>query len=324
MYSIELPFNPLRQSLYTPEELFEGFDSTDPTSYAKCADVGILSYFVRMGSNPTQDPGASTLESLHDNSISKAIQGLMAQHSKVVAIMGGHGMKRDDAAYAGVAHIAYALSRAGFLLASGGGPGAMEATHLGALFSKRGVGELDGAINTLKTSAPALPSNANKLVDPQGKIDPVIAAALHSWLVPAFKVLNSLPSADRGLSLGVPTWLYGYEPTTPFATHSGKYFLNSLREDGLVTMGVSGIVYAEGSAGTVQEIFQDAAQNYYGTFYPMVFLSSPAKPTDHFWEKKLPVRPLIEALLGTKPGFNKVLFTDSESDVVSFFTSIAP
>src|SRR6185295_2615700 len=102
-------------------------------------------------------------------------------------------------------------------------------------------------------------------------------------------------------SLGVPTWLYGHEPTTPLATHIAKYFQNSVREDGLVTIAKSGIVYSEGSAGTVQEIFQDASQNYYGdAFYPMVFLSAPG--TD-YWSRTLPVRPLIEALLGKKPDY---------------------
>ena len=36
-----------------------------------------------------------------------------------------------------------------------------------------------------------------------------------------------------------------------------------------------GIIYAPGSAGTTQEIFQEAAQNHYGTFgyySPMIFL----------------------------------------------------
>src|SRR4051794_12027287 len=120
-------------------------------------------------------------------------------------------------------------------------------------------------------------------------------------------------------SLGIPTWLYGYEPTTPFATHSGKYFQNSIREDGLVTLGVKGIIYAEGSAGTIQEIFQDVAQNYYGTFFPMVFLGAPRQDGRKFWEDIKPVRPLIESLLGSKPKYNeKVLFTESKDEAVAF------
>lgn len=158
----------------------------------------------------------------------------------------------------------------------------------------------------------------DKLVDKSGAINPAIAADLHAWLAPALVIRHEVTAQNRGVSLGIPTWLYGFEPTTPFATHSGKYFQNSIREDGLVTMGVRGIVFAEGSAGTVQKIFQNAAQNYYKDFYPMVFLSSPAPKGEHFWEKTMPVRPLIEALLGAKKGFDKVLFTDSKEAVVEF------
>ena len=55
--------------------------------------------------------------------------------------MGGHGLKRSAGAYKDVAHIAYQLGNSGSLLSSGGGPGAMEATHLGALFSKRPIAD---------------------------------------------------------------------------------------------------------------------------------------------------------------------------------------
>ena len=231
-------------------------------------------------------------------------------------------MKRGDTAYKGIAHIACELARGGFLLTSGGGPGAMEATHLGALFSNQSTVELEAAIDKLSLVA-SLPPDVGQLVkkDGRGSVDSTIAKALHAWLAPAFGIRNAIPKRDRGISLGVPTWLYGYEPTTPFATYSAKYFQNSIREDGLVTMGVSGIIYAEGSAGTVQEIFQDAAQNFYNTFYPMVFLSSPAGRGQHFWEKTLPVRTLIEALLGSKPGFKNVLFTDACEEVVSFLNT---
>jgi len=239
----------------------------------------------------------------------------------VIAIMGGHGMKRGETSYRGISHIAHSLSADGFLLTSGGGPGAMEATHLGAFLSRRPIGELDDAIAELKKNAP-LPKDANKLVRKDGTIDLDIATQLHAWFAPALEIRNALAPENRGTSLGIPTWLYGFEPTTPFATHSAKYFQNSIREDGLVTIGVRGIVFAEGSAGTVQEIFQDASQNYYKNFYPMVFLSSPAPEKQHFWEKTLPVRPLIEALLGGKDEFKKnVLFTDDNDAVVAFLKS---
>jgi len=313
--SSALPFNPLRDALYTPGELFDAFDASDPSSYERCSDTAILRYFVRMGKNPARQTGAGTLEALHDNSISRAIQALLVQCPNVIAIMGGHGMVRGDRNYCEIARISHALTGRGFLLTSGGGPGAMEATHLGSLFYKRPLSQLNRAIRALRKSAAKLPKNAAELVRPDGSVDSAIARALHAWIAPALEVAQSLPAADRGISLGVPTWLYGFEPTTPFAAYSAKYFQNSIREDGLVTLGVKGIIFAEGSAGTVQEIFQDAAQNFYGTFYPMVFLSSPGK---RFWEEQLPVRPLIKALLGSHPGYKNVLFTDNADKVVSF------
>ena len=91
---------------------------------------------------------------------------------------------------------------------------------------------------------------------------------------PAYQIANAITSPYD--SLGIPTWHDGHEPTTPLATHIGKYFQNSIREDGLLALAKQGIVYAEGKAGTIQEIFQDGAQNYYKTFEyfsPMVLLS---------------------------------------------------
>ena len=115
---------------------------------------------------------------------------------------------------------------------------------------------------------------------PGGVVDADMLAALHRWQVPAFRLLDELDPAGRGESLAIPTWFYGHEPPTPFATYIAKYFSNPLREDGLLSIAVDGVVYAPGSAGTVQEIFQDAAQNVYRVvadrFSPMAFLDTDA------------------------------------------------
>lgn len=322
MATIGLPFNPLRDRLYTRDELFQGLSRTQPKSYAKCADIAILSYFARYGRTPnSRDARSAALEALHDNSISIATDAFLCNHRKIVAVMGGHGMARNTPGYAGVAQLSHRLSRLGFLVASGGGPGAMEAVHLGAFLSKNSEGVLQEMIGRLAPK-PNLPNNVAALVNHDGTIDEGIAALIHEWIMPALMICDEIGGADVGSSLGVPTWLYGYEPTTPFASDVAKYFQNSLREDGLVTLATHGIIYAEGSAGTVQEIFQDATQNYYGDFCPMVFLSSPAETGKHYWESTLPVRPLIEALLGKKPGFRKVLFTDSIETTIQFLTEV--
>jgi hypothetical protein len=98
---------------------------------------------------------------------------------------------------------------------------------------------------------------------------------------------------QKYVSLGIPTWLYGHEPSTPFATHIAKFFENSIREDSILTLAFGGIVYTPGSAGTMQEIFQDAVQNHYLSFgfsSPMIFLGS------RFWTEEMPVYPLLESL----------------------------
>ena len=61
----------------------------------------------------------------------------------------------------------------------------------------------------------------------------------------------------------------------PFATHYGKYFQNSIREEALVNNSRAGIVYAHGGGGTLREIFQDVELNFYAKtpeeFTPMIF-----------------------------------------------------
>ena len=134
------------------------------------------------------------------------------------------------------------------------------------------------------------------------------------WLATSFEVRRRWPQ-EKYESLGVPTWLYGHEPATPFATHIAKYFDNSIREDGILTIAKGGIIYSPGSAGTLQEIFQDAVQNHYLSFgyaSPMIFLDS------DYWTKQIPVYPLLEELLSKGRYKNLILtLSDDEADVIA-------
>jgi predicted Rossmann-fold nucleotide-binding protein len=116
-------------------------------------------------------------------------------------------------------------------------------------------------------------------------------------------------------SLGVPTWLYGHEPATPFATHIAKYFENAIREDGILTIAKGGIIYTPGSAGTMQEIFQDAVQNHYLSFgyaSPMIFLDT------NYWTHEMPVYPLLEQLTAQGKYRNLLLtLSDAEDDIIT-------
>ena len=125
---------------------------------------------------------------------------------------------------------------------SGGGPGAMEATHLGAWLA----GHPDETINESLKTLREFPTFKDE-----------------GWLASAFKVMRQFPKKDGYQSLGIPTWTYGHEPATPFATHIAKFFENSIREDNILTLAFGGIIYTPGSAGTMQEIFQDRVNRHY-------------------------------------------------------------
>lgn len=303
------PVLPFRAELYTPGELFAGFSIGDPESYARTTDFRAYRSTLL---DPNRDVGM--LRALHDQSVSDHRDALL-QGRRVVAIMGGHAMSRRDDAYRQVAEMARSLARSGFLVVSGGGPGAMEATHLGALLAPSGDLALTEAIGHL-CSVPDFPA-ASKLVAPGGAINLELLRELHAWQVPAFELLDELPEAGRGESLSVPTWFYGHEPPTPFATQVAKYFSNPLREDGLLSIAMDGIVYAPGRAGTVQEIFQDAVQNVYrvlaGRSSPMAFLD-----TDACWTRTLPVLPILRELLGHEDFSASVAVSDDPSVLLAF------
>jgi len=109
---------------------------------------------------------------------------------------------------------------------------------------------------------------------------------ISSWTSAALSARGEV-DAEPGISLAVPTWLYGSEPTTTFATVYAKYFQNSIREETLVTQGRSGVLYAQGGGGTSPEIFQDVEIHYYvnkaEAFTPMIFVDP-----DGYWQKMQP------------------------------------
>lgn len=310
MPGLDLPYQPVRPRLYTPAELFHGFDSHDPMSWAYTVDFSIYRHFVMEGRGAPMNPYSGMMQALHDSTIT---QGTMAgiAGKKVAAIMGGHKMARTDASYRGVALLARRLTRKGILVCSGGGPGAMEASHLGAALANEADARLDAALDHLR-NAPLVPA-LEKIVAPDGTVNEAIVIQANAWFKPAFEFAGSI--STPGQSLAIPTWHYGHEPTTPFATHIAKYFQNSIREDGLLAIAKQGIVYSEGKAGTIQEIFQDAAQNYYksfGLFSPMVFLGT------RYWTVEYPVMAVLQKLFGAEEFTKYVLVTDDVDAAASF------
>lgn len=294
--------------LYTPADLLGAWSPTDPRSSAATFDARTFRAAHLEGLRNPFDDDVAQARALHDHHITRALQRAIAGR-EVVAFMGGHKLSRTSTGYRTVVDIAWALTRAGRLVVSGGGPGAMEAAHLGARLAPHDRNALDDAMTLLRTR-PTFPSfRPDELIDAAGRFDDGVVAEIHAWQTPAFAVAARWSGDAAGASIGIPTWLYGHEPPTPLATHHAKYFENSIREDGLLAIAKAGVVFAEGSAGTLQEVFQDAAQNHYrsvdNTRSPMVFLD-----VDGFWTERLPVRPLLEAI-----------FDDETEPILSFVTT---
>jgi predicted Rossmann-fold nucleotide-binding protein len=112
-----------------------------------------------------------------------------------------------------------------------------------------------------------------------------------AWVAAAFEVIDTV--TDPASTLGIPTWHYGHEPSNAFATAIAKYFRNATREAILLEVCDAGIVFLPGAAGTVQEVFQDACENYYAdesSVAPMVLVGA------GYWTEELPVWPLLQAL----------------------------
>ncbi|MBQ8242745.1 MAG: hypothetical protein IJZ40_04675 [Bacteroidaceae bacterium] len=282
--SFRMPFDIFREHLYSAEDLYKGYQLGKPGSYKDCYDQQVYNHYLEKG-KAASDIKETLARTLHDHSMTNAMNDFLAHFDErqVVGIMGGHGLLRTEAAYRQVVMVSKTLAENGCLMVSGGGPGAMEATHLGAWMAGHTEAETEDALAILQEA----PSFKDKL-----------------WLDTALQVMNKYPQ-EHVMSLGVPTWLYGHEPATPFATHIAKYFDNSIREDSILTIAKGGIIYSPGSAGTMQEIFQEAVQNHYLSFgyaSPMIFLGS------EYWSNEMPVWPLMQHLIA-KGKYKNLLMT---------------
>ena len=185
--------------------------------------------------------------------------------------MGGHALQRDAGTYADAARLGQVLG-ASRVVATGGGPGAMEAANLGASLADRPAEALEDALAMLARVPSYRPS-------------------VEAWARTAFDVRDRC--AGTRDSLSIPTWHYGHEPPNVFATAIAKYFRNSTREAVLLELCDAGIVFLPGHGGTVQEIFQDACENYYAdesSVAPMVLVGR------SYWTDELPAWPLLERM----------------------------
>lgn len=290
-YLREVPFNVTPPGLYCAPSLYG--EMMKDCQCKCCYDMEVYQHFLSKGKH-TDDEMEMLARALHDFAIGHYLDEFLNGYDprQVVGVMGGHGVLRTSDEYRQVVELSKELTERDTLMVTGGGPGVMEATHLGAWMAGRPMAEVDEALKIL-SEAPGFKDEG--------------------WLQTAFEVIRRYPQ-ERYHSLGIPTWLYGHEPSAAFATDIAKYFDNSIRENTILTVAFGGIVFTPGSAGTMQEVFQEAVQNHYLSFgyaSPMVFLGR------KFWTEDIPVYPFLEQMMQEGRYKNLQLkLTDSSHEVV--------
>ncbi|WP_435822161.1 LOG family protein [Actinacidiphila alni] len=289
----DLPFDPYRGALYAPDELYAGLADE---GYAATPDA--RTYAWARSTAADGDILASMLRSIHDDAVSDALDELLGG-LKVVGVMGGHAMERGTDAYAGAARLGRDLARAGFTVATGGGPGAMEAANFGAY------------------AAPFDDLMLRKALDVLGEV-PSFRPSVAAWARTAFEVRDRWPGG--GSSYGLPTWFYGHEPPNAFASGIAKFFANATREDGLLSRCSGGVVFLPGAAGTVQEIFDAATPAYYssrGEPVPLVLVDRA------HWTSVLPAWPLLQSLAADRPMSTRITLVDSVAEAPSALAALS-
>jgi predicted Rossmann-fold nucleotide-binding protein len=255
-----------REQLYRPAELY------DAQAYADSLDARTYAW-----SQTAHDRDSTMAKALHDHAIDAALADWVMGRN-LVGVMGGHALRRGRAAYREAARLALRLGTS-HVVATGGGPGAMEAANLGGYLS--GLPDAPDALDEALALLKAVPS---------------YRPSVDAWVRAAFDVRARFPGGAD--SLGIPTWFYGHEPPNVMATYIAKYVRNALRESVLLEVCTAGIVFLPGAGGTVQEVFQDACENYYAdesSVAPMVLVGSA------YWTQELPAWPLLKALSRGRP-----------------------
>ena len=290
---MDKPFSTYPKGLYTSKILYDGYDFHDESTFENCYDTKVYKHYIAQGKRG-HEVRETLARSLHDHFITYELYKMLDQYDEkdVIGIMGGHAKRRDDPGYRQIVFLSKKLTEMGRLMVTGGGPGAMEATHLGAWMAGRSEAETNEAVDMLVPS-------------PTFKDE--------GWLRRSFEVMERFPCVTEYRSLAIPTWYYGHEPTAPFATDIAKYFDNSVREDGIVTIAKGGIIYTPGSAGTMQEIFQDAGQNHYeseGFASPMIFMGK------DYYTNCMPAYSLLKDLSDRGLFKNMILTISDDNDEI--------
>lgn len=288
----ETPVDVYRSQLYTADDLY------DEPVYARSLDARAYAWLQQ-----PLDADDELAITLHDHAIDAALETWVRarreEGTRIVGVMGGHALERGEEAYADAARLAQHLARH-HIVATGGGPGAMEAANLGAYLGGSSKDVLEDALEALAAV-------------------PTFRPSIREWAQVAQDVRRRVEGTPER-SLGIPTWHYGHEPPNVFAGAIAKYFRNATREAVLLEVCDRGIVFLPGAGGTVQEVFQDACENYYADTSAVAEMVLVGRD---YWTNELPAWPLLQALSRGRAMEGHVHLVDTAEEVLDVIGSDA-
>lgn len=170
-----------------------------------------------------------------------AIKDMIHSHpQKAVGIMGRGSIKRYSKQYKDAAFIGKVIAENNYMVITGGGPGVMEAIHLGVWFAGRKNQELTEALTILSKHW-----DSNDLC----------------YFEKVKEIKRKYPRVKKTFDLSILTYVYGTKLANGFAHNYAVYFNNAIREETIIIAAKDSVILLPGGYGTQIELFMALEYN---------------------------------------------------------------